>query len=187
MRAALATALVAPVALVALLAPASASAYAVGGHAWPGDTIGYHTAARAYSPAVDRAARAWNRARAGVRFVKTARRDADVVVRYGQERCAGRSPMGYGRRWELTIVRLGADCSRSLITLTAIHELGHVLGLDHDNRRCARMNDSFSPGGTPGSCAPHSLSYWLKNPLEPDDIAGARAIYRFDNPSRDRR
>jgi hypothetical protein len=160
------------------LVPARASAYAVGGKAWPGTTIRYYTAARGYASAVDRAARIWNRAGVGVRFASSSRRAADVVVAYGTYRCAGVSPMGYGGRYAGTIVRLGAGCTRDLITLTATHELGHVLGLNHEMSKCARMNFSSGADGTPTRCRHHSLSYWLRQPLEPDDIAGAKAIYR---------
>jgi Astacin (Peptidase family M12A) len=160
------------------LFPASAPAYVVGGNAWPGKTIRYYTAARAYKGAVDRAARNWNRANVGVRFASSSRASADVVVRYGTERCGGLSPMGYGGKYEGTTVRLGAGCSRRFITLTATHEFGHVLGLDHEDSKCARLNPSFSHDGTPLRCRHHSLSYWIAHPLEPDDIAGARAIYR---------
>ena len=41
--------------------------------------------------------------------------------------------MGYGGYGESTVVYLGAGCSSSLISLTATHELGHVLGLDHES------------------------------------------------------
>jgi hypothetical protein len=80
------------------------------------------------------------------------------------------------------VVRLGAGCSSGLITLTAVHELGHVLGLDHEGRACARMNSSFDWTGTPGHCTSHTLSYWLAHPLTSDDIRGARALYRKGAP-----
>src|SRR3954454_7878428 len=85
------------------LLPAGASAYAVGGKAWPGKTIRYYAAARGYASAVDRAARIWKRARGGVRFAASSRRTADVVVAYGTYRCAGEVPMGYGGRYAGTI------------------------------------------------------------------------------------
>ena len=161
-----------------VLVPASASAYVVGGNPWPQKTIRYYVAAKSYKTGTNRAARIWNRANVGVRFAASSRSKADVVVSYGTERCGGLSPMGYGGRFVGTTVRLGAGCSTSLITLTAAHEFGHVLGLDHENAKCARMNPTFSPAGTPGRCGPNTLSYWLKHPLETDDIAGAKAIYR---------
>jgi hypothetical protein len=60
-----------------------------------------------------------------------------------------------------------------------VHEFGHVLGLDHENRRCARMNPEFDNTGTPSSCEEHPLSYWLAHPLTRDDVRGLRAIYSF--------
>ena len=173
---------------------APADAYVVGGHRWPGGTITYYVAAKGYSASVGRAARIWSRANVGASFVRTSRAQADVVVTYGGRRCEGASPMGFGGWRELTTMYLGAGCSKSLIVLTAVHEFGHVLGLDHEYAKCARMNPSFSTIGTPTYCAPHSVAYWLRHPLMADDLRGARAIYRTsdtrdgrpDRPVRDR-
>ena len=164
------------------MAPA-ANGYVVGGNPWPGTTITYYVAAKAYSGGVARAARNWNHAKVGIRFARTSRSNADVVVTYGGPRCGGQTVMGFGGYGESTTVYLGAGCSSSLISLTATHELGHVLGLDHDDSRCARMNASFAPNGSPSHCASHALSYWLAHPLRADDIAGAKAIYRSPAPS----
>jgi hypothetical protein len=113
-----------------------------------------------------------------VRFARSSRASADVILTYGGPRCSGMSPMGYGgRRAEQTLVRLGAGCNTQLITLTAAHELGHVLGLDHEYSACARMNPSISAPGTPTHCGGHSLAYWLAHPLQADDVRGARALY----------
>ncbi|HEX4732897.1 MAG TPA: matrixin family metalloprotease [Thermoleophilaceae bacterium] len=165
--------------VLAALLPASAGAYVVGGKPWPATTITYYVAAKAYAGPVNRAARIWNRADVGVEFSRASRSQADVVVAYGGPRCAGYSPVGFGGWDESTVSRLGAGCSKAFITLTAVHELGHVLGLDHEYRKCARMNWTFSKTGTPVRCRQgHSLSYWLEHPLEPDDIRGARALYQ---------
>ena len=158
------------------LAPA-ASAYERAGRAWPGGRITYFTAAEGYRSPVDRAARIWTRAGVGVKFVRTSRRNAQVVIGYGGRRCEGAAFAGYiGRRQ--SPVRLGAGCGRSLITLTAVHELGHVLGLGHEDDECARMNPAYDGSGTPIHCVRRTLDYWLDHPLVSDDLQGARRIYR---------
>jgi hypothetical protein len=170
-------ALIAAVAALCLV-PASAGAYAVGGHPWPSARITYYVAAKAYTQPVNRAARIWNQEDVGVTFARARRTEADVIVSYGGPRCAGASPVGFGGFYEMTVMRLGAGCATSFIMLTAVHEFGHVLGLDHENTKCARMNWTFSTSGTPIRCRKaHSLGYWLRHPLEPDDLRGARALY----------
>jgi hypothetical protein len=165
--------------LVACMAasPAAADAYSVGGRPWPDGTVTYFTQARAYSGAVNRAARLLSQAGAGVTLRRASSRElADVIVAYGGEPCEGEATVGY-QRLRLDILYLGAGCNRGLVTLTAVHEFGHVLGLDHENRRCARLNPSFDDTGTPTHCRRHTLSYWLAHPLTADDKRGLRAIY----------
>jgi hypothetical protein len=169
--------LILSLAALGALAP-SASAYERAGRAWPGGRITYFTAADGYVAPVDRAARIWNRANVGVRFVKTTRRNAQVVIGYGGPRCEGAAFAGYIGRRRQSPVQLGAGCGRSLITLTAVHELGHVLGLGHERGACARMNPAFDGTGTPIRCRPRSLAYWLDHALVSDDLQGARRIYR---------
>jgi predicted Zn-dependent protease len=162
------------------LAPAAANAYVIGGKRWPTETIRYYAATADYAGDVTRAARIWNRANVGVRFARTSKRSrADVVIGHGGPACAGVTTMGYrSSRSGATVVRLGAGCTTRLVELSAVHELGHVLGLDHERRKCARMNPIFTTAGTPNRCRPHSLGYWLTRPLEPDDVRGARALYQ---------
>jgi Astacin (Peptidase family M12A) len=157
--------------------PTTASAFVVGGRPWPAATISYFVAAPGYSGAVGRAARAWNRAKVGVRFVRASRSSADVIVADGGAPCGGETPVGFGGWRVSTVIQLGAGCNKGFIELTAVHEFGHVLGLDHEPSKCARMNASFTVTGTPSQCRGHSLKYWLAHPLEPDDINGARYLY----------
>jgi hypothetical protein len=56
------------------------------------------------------------------------------------------------------------------------HELGHVLGLLHEDRVCAVMNASGNLHGG-DECSPRLLWEWRCRLLEPDDIAGAVAAY----------
>lgn len=176
MRAALAG--LAALAAVALFAPAAGDAYVVGGRAWPTGAVTYYTAAGGYEGAVNRAARIINRAGVGVRLRRTSQASADVIVTYGGSPCEGRALVGF-QRWRDDVVSLGAGCSRGLVTLTAVHEFGHVLGLDHESRRCARMNPTFDSTGTPTRCRHHSIRYWLAHPLVSDDLRGLRAIYGY--------
>jgi hypothetical protein len=63
------------------------------------------------------------------------------------------------------------------MSLATAHELGHVLGLGHQDHRCARMNPVYNQDGTPNHCSAHSLRYWLAHPLTADDVRGARHLY----------
>jgi astacin (peptidase family M12A) len=154
---------------------AQAFGYYIEGRAWPGGTITYYSSA--YPRAVDRAAAVWNRAGVGVTFQKAPRSTARVFVSSGPTGCGGRALVGYpgyaGSSW----VKLDSGCNKDLIVLTTAHEFGHVIGLGHENNRCARMNPVLEPDGSPNHCAHHPLEYWLSHVLQKDDLAGARAIY----------
>src|SRR5438067_697282 len=159
-------------AFFAMVAPAFGSF--IEGRAWPGGTITYYSSV--YPRAVDRAAAVWNRAGVGVTFQKAPRSGARVLVSSGPHGCGGQALVGYpyGRSsW----VKLNSGCNKDLMVLTTAHEFGHVLGLGHENNRCARMNPTLEPDGTPNHCANHPLKYWLSHVLQKDDLAGARAIY----------
>jgi hypothetical protein len=56
------------------------------------------------------------------------------------------------------------------------HELGHVLGLVHEDRGCAAMNSRGSERG-PAKCRPVERWEWRCRLLEHDDVAGAVALY----------
>ena len=159
----------------ALAAPAPAGAYAIGGLPWPGARVTYHVVPRSYADAVRRAARVWNRAHVGVSLRRASSSHADVIVSARGGFCGGEAPMGFldlTRSW----IRLG-PCNRSLMVLVAAHEFGHVLGLDHERRRCALMNPVRDGSGTPDRCHHHSLRWWLRHPLTRDDRRGARRLY----------
>jgi hypothetical protein len=162
---------------VSLGVAAPSEGYAIGGRPWPSGTFTYYAQARGYAGAVDRAAGMLNRAGVGVHLSRAASRaSADVIVAYGGNPCEGEATVGF-QRAGLDVLYLGRGCNRGLVTLTAVHEFGHVLGLDHENRRCARLNPSFDDTGTPTHCKRHTLGYWLAHPLTADDLRGLRVIY----------
>jgi hypothetical protein len=161
--------------LIATAPAAPAAGYVLEGQPWPTTTLGYYVRAAGYRKAVDAAARDWSRAHVGIRFTRVPLSQAQIVLRYGGAACNGEATVGY-EPGQTADVTLGRGCSQGVITLTAVHELGHVLGLGHENHVCARMNPFFS-GGTPNHCPRHSLSYWLRHPLRHDDAQGVRALY----------
>lgn len=164
------------VAAVAMVPPPAAEAYTKHGEPWPNEVITYSTTTSGYAASVDRAAALLNRAHDGPKFRRTSAGDAEVVFLNGGTACNGSAFLGYQRLEEST-VWLGRGCNKDLITLTAVHEMIHVLGLDHERRVCARMNVTFDRSGSPDRCPLRSIAYWLAHPLTPDDERGLKAIY----------
>ena len=164
-------------------AAAEADAYRFAGQPWPGPSIAVYTSAPKYKSAVRRAVRVWNRKKIGIRFVRVgSRRRANVLVRYYPQRgrfCGGSSDVGY-LYGALSTVYVARGCpSKTARELTAAHELGHVLGLGHENRRCTLMN-TVARGFTrtvPGKCRRSRWRYWRRVLVGPDDARGARALY----------
>jgi hypothetical protein len=112
----------------------------------------------------------------------TSRRGAQVVV-VAKAVPAGSSELG------LTDVRFRGDSIISAyvglkpshddpyqVALTATHEFGHVLGLDHEDRGCSIMNSRLRVDHPYRCVAPPAGKWWCRL-LAADDVAGAIALY----------
>lgn len=157
------------------------SAYRKLGNPWPAGVIPYYNAAEDQAWAVNQAVNAWNTSGARVRFVPVSRQSAKLVIEHATTRACTRAEatVGYTSR---SVVRIwssrlaSASCSPAWAAGAMAHELGHVLGLVHEDRGCAAMN-SFGGERGPLKCAPVERWEWRCRLLEHDDIAGAVAIY----------
>jgi hypothetical protein len=163
--------------LLALVVVPTAGAYHLEGGRWSTRTITYYNEVPAYSWAVDTAAFAWNSSGARVRFLKTSRRNAKVLlgIRWftpaGEARIDRRNGRIYGAK---VGIRSGQD--RYTMVLVVAHELGHVLGLDHEDATCATMNSRLD-GNHPEHCPAPPAGMWVCRPLRADDVRGAVSLY----------
>jgi hypothetical protein len=166
----------------ALCACSDVGAYTISGKAWPGGTVRYYNAAPDQAWPVARAVYVWNHSGARVQLVPSSRKDAQLVIEhFPHRRCVGHAEatLGFtsGARMHLPRVDERSPVCNSYASAAMVaHELGHVLGLGHEERGCALMNPSGSWNGA--TLCPHAeLWTWRCGLLEQDDIAGAVRIY----------
>jgi chitodextrinase len=167
-------------ALVACLAGAADGTAAV--RPWPGGRIAFQVASPGLRGPVLQAAREWNASGARVHLVERA--SATLVVRAMPRRSCfgvvGFAPLGALPPGYRGTVQLQPGCSRFELVSIAAHELGHVLGLGHDDRHCSVMNSVGDQG-----C--HDVVYpweYRCHPLEAVDIRRAVALYGGRAPRR---
>ncbi len=148
---------------------------------WPGGVVPYYNAAPDQAWAVNQAVHAWNTSGAKVRFVAVAPSAAKLVIREDPRKtyCAeGQASVGYVRNASVLIFPAHGRthaCNQYWAARVMTHELGHVLGLQHENRICATMNAYGSWRG--GEECPTLLWAWRCRLLELDDVQGVTSIY----------
>ena len=151
----------------------AAAAGAQDGRSWPGRTITYFETPR--DEGVRDAAKAWSRSGIRIRFRRAgSRRRADVLVRVGGEGCGGFAQLGYapGRQALMRVF----ECPRHDQMLVSAHEFGHILGLSHENRRCALMNPVMF-NGAPNRCRPPEQGEYRCRVFERHDLRRAKRKY----------
>jgi hypothetical protein len=158
------------------LATPVAEGAVIAGKPWPGGRITYAVTAQSMQGPVRGAARAWNRSGVHVQLVEVSRSKARLLISpLPKSACIGQigeAILGYTRGLR-SRMRLQATCAEGTLTMTAAHEFGHVLGLGHENRRCALMNAVFV-----ARCHPQPLEWeWYCSPPRDDDRRGALRLY----------
>jgi hypothetical protein len=173
--------LAAVIVLAALLVAPSAGAWRTTGTQWHSGTIRVANIAPDYEWPLQQAIAGWNASGAHVRFVRVPRGRAQVLVGArldaGDEHEAGLAETHMVNGW----IKSGTVYIRSGTPPYAAaqifaHELGHVLGLAHEDRACATMNSAFQ-SDHPFRCAAPPSGTWRCGLVTKDDAAAAAHLY----------
>jgi hypothetical protein len=162
-----------------------AGAYRIDRRVVPQPKLLYYVALKDWKRPFDRVVKDLNRAHVGVRLVKASiPEQASIQIGRLEHRCNLPGVDGTTHTIEggFAAIYLPRGCRGPIASIIAAHELGHALGLKHEDRRCALLNSSgASPSGIPTHCLGRRLD-WLRHPFRQDDLAGLRRLYRNTKP-----
>lgn len=169
-----------------LSVPSAADAYRLQRGVVPQPELRYWVGVSDWKGPMARAVRALNRERVGVRLVRVrVQQQASIQVgRLTGTRCGRPGVNGTTQtfRGGYAAIYLPRGCRGRVAVIIAAHELGHAVGLLHENRRCALMNaKAVGRQAVPYRCVGRRYD-WLRRPFRADDLAGLRRLYRNTAP-----
>ncbi len=160
----------------------------IGGHfRWHGRVIAYHSSAKRYAREVRLAASAWNSSGIRVRWKAVPARRARVRISISRRTSAAGFALLFdkptrGSRRSSGHILLRPDIAawlpaaqRSTATAQVVaHEMGHIMGLNHEDRRCAIMSARVAQRcERPAEPWRHRCRL-----IERDDLRGAAVLLR---------
>lgn len=154
---------------------------------WHGRLITYHNRAKRYALQVRQAARTWNSSGIGVRWKAVPAHRARVTITVSSKiatsgyallldnpsRGSRRSSGGIWLRPDIAKWFQPAEGS-TVVAQVVAHEMGHVMGLQHETRKCAVMNAQV---GVRCDRPPEAWRHRCRL-VERDDLVGAAVLFR---------